>query len=144
MTAAGVTMPMLSISDVRHHAEQKVHRHVRFQELGTDGPYQQTTRIAGIWIAEELVLTRAADGTITNEAVSGPNCGGRLVVRFNAEGRCATRVDVTLDVVLPARGGCFVRSFASSYAALWSVRWRRIGSISRFAATRRCSNAVWA
>ena len=90
-------------ADVRHHAEQRVHQHVRFHVMGVNHPcrYRQTTRIAGFSIDEELVLTHEADGTITNEVVSGPNAGGRLVDRFTADGGSATRVEVTLEVVLP-------------------------------------------
>jgi len=91
--------------DVEHHARNRVHPDVKFtlrSQSENECRYRQAYRLAGIPLplADEVILKRAADGTITNEVLSGSNAGARLTSRFRADGPSATLAEVTIELPL--------------------------------------------
>jgi hypothetical protein len=56
----------------------------------------------GMPIVDEVVLTRQADGSITEDSVAGPSTGMRLVSSFRFDG--PERTLTTLTVHMPMRG----------------------------------------
>jgi len=92
-------------SDVDHHARNRVHPDVAFTPLADSGEerrFRKTIHILGIPVIDEVVLRRQPDGSITEDSVTGPSTGMRLVSRFRAGGRDLTAV--TLTVEMPVRG----------------------------------------
>lgn len=92
-------------SDVEHHMRNPVHPGVEFTPLAaSEGEcrFRKTIRILGIPIADEVVLKRQPDGSITEDSVAGPSRGMRLVSSFHADG--PQRTATTLTVQMPMRG----------------------------------------
>lgn len=91
-------------SDVDHHARNRVHRGVEFLPLADSGDerrFRKTVRLLGIPIADEVVLRRLPDGSVTEDTVAGPGAGMRLVSRFRADGPALTSTTLTVEIPVP-------------------------------------------
>src|SRR5262245_25037982 len=92
-------------TDVEHHIRNRVHPEVEFTPLrDSEGEcrFRKTVRILGIPVADEVVLRRQPDGSITEDSVAGPSIGMRLVSTFRAAGPECTAT--TLTAQMPLRG----------------------------------------
>ena len=91
-------------SDVDHHVRNEVHPGVTFTPL-TDAEeecrFRKTIRILGIPVADEVVLRRQADGSITEDSVAGVSTGMRLVSRFRADRPDLTTTTLTVEMPVP-------------------------------------------
>ena len=107
-------------SDVEHHARNRVHSGVEFSPMAASGDecrYRRRIRVLGIPIVDEVVLRRAADGSITEDFVAGGSAGMKLVSRFQADGPEATTAMVTVE--LPLHG---LRRLAAPFLRLIALR----------------------
>src|SRR5262245_35498048 len=92
-------------SDVAHHMTNRVHPDVEFTPLPDswgECRFRKTIRVLGIQVADEVVLKRQPDGSITEDSVAGSSTGMRLVSSFQADG--PHRTATTLTVQMPVRG----------------------------------------
>jgi hypothetical protein len=104
-----IARPIQAVSaqftDMTHHERAGVHTalhvsNVRAREGGC--MFTGRRRVLGVVQADEIEVSRRADGSSTLRSVSGSNAGLLITQRFEAVGPDSTRVRTTVE--LPLRG----------------------------------------
>ena len=90
--------------DVDHHVKHLVHPGVEFTPVAQSEDecrFRKTIRIAGLPVADEVVLRRQPDGSVTEDSIAGPSKGMRLTSRFREDEPDQTLTTLTVEMPVP-------------------------------------------